>query len=838
VIVRFIFGECEIDSDQFRLTRREEVVAVQPQVFDVLLYLINHRDRVVPKEELLDAVWGDRFVSESALTSRIKAARSAVGDDGARQDVIRTVHGRGYQFTATVDVCDTTERGADERGVRPSLPRSLSTFIGRDPEMVALSTLLGERRVVTICGSPGVGKTRLSLEVASGVAPRYADGARLVELGSIEADVDVVAHIGSELGVKDRVDADIFDRVVDSLAAQQVLILLDNCEHVSERVASLVEAIVQRTDQVDVLATSRRPLGIDGEQLWRLAPLATEGGGEGDPEAVLLFWDRMRSVAPDVTVDDEARGLVAEICRQLDGVPLLIELGAARVRHIGLAGVRASLADPAALDDSTRGGVSRHRSFDAVIRWTFDRLPEPERRLLAAVAVFPAWFDLEGVTAVAGSDGDVRPVLWRLVDESLVVADVQGPRPRYRLLAPLRAFARRELVGCGAEHEVQARHASYVLTTVTACDEQLRGPDGGAAMQRLAGLVPDIRLTHRTLVDAEGDEELAGLVSGLLIFAQEQVRSDLSALMSDALDRGRARGVPNPPVLAACGIGAWQRGDLERARRLADEALAAAGDGPERGFAHLVRGQVGELDGDLAAAMAHGRASAAIAAAAQDPVLEAMALAMCALASSHSADMASARSFAAQALQVAERASSPLARAWATYASGEVELESDPELAAPRLADAVRFSEDAGSLLLRGTALLSLVSLRSRHHQLGDGGPHLEDFAELIRHWELVGMWAHQWATLRNLVEVLARIEADEEAATLHGAATGPFAPLSAHGAEAQRLDAILAGTRQRLGFERFEELVATGARMSPSEAVATALAVTRPAGVASPTRT
>lgn len=604
--VRFVFGEHRLDLARVELTCRGVPVPVQPQVFDVLRYLIEHCDRVVGKDELLDNVWGDRFVSESALTSRVKAARRAVGDDGTRQSVIRTVHGRGYQFVAAVRRDDTVTDplATPTFGSDLPLPRALSSFIGRDHDTTALIAMLDERRLVTICGPGGVGKTRLAHEVALRIGPAYPDGVHLLELGSLEPEADVLEHVASELGVKERVGTSTLERVVESLAMRQVLLVVDNCEHVAASVSSFVLALARRTHGLDVLATSRRPLGVDGEQLWRLAPLPLVGKEGEDAPAVVLLRDRLRSVLPDMPTDADASAHIVDICRELDGVPLLLELAAARARHIGLRGVRDSLADPTILDRPTSRSTPRHRSLEAMIAWSFDRLGEHDRQAFLAMSVFASWFGIDGAAAVADVD-EVRGSLWTLVDESLVVADLAGPRPRYRLLVPLRSFGRNRLERSGCAAEVRLRHADHAITAVTNADRDLRGPDGGPSMRELASLLPEIRIAHRTLAESGRATDIGRLLGPLFVFAQEHVRGDVFTMIQDAVAQATepARGV----LLAACTVAAWQRGDLATARELGQRAVRATGSGLDGRFAHLAFGQVCELDGELRRADEHAQ---------------------------------------------------------------------------------------------------------------------------------------------------------------------------------------------------------------------------------------
>src|SRR5215218_7247403 len=272
VILRF--AGHELDLHRFELRRGGQMIAMEPQALDVLAFLALHHDRVVTRDELLDNVWGDRFVSASAVSTRIKDARRAVGDDGGRQAVIRTVHGRGFRVVCDVEIVGKEEppvTGTELPG-RP-LRRLVSSFLGRDEELASLADELNRCRLLTLSGPGGIGKTRLAIELASVVQGRYADGARLLELAELPDDADVVATVAAAVGVQERPGTELVDRVVDALAGMRLLLVVDNCEHVARSAATLIRRLVEATDGIDVLVTGRHPLHIDGEQVWPVKPL-------------------------------------------------------------------------------------------------------------------------------------------------------------------------------------------------------------------------------------------------------------------------------------------------------------------------------------------------------------------------------------------------------------------------------------------------------------------------------------------------------------------------------------------------------------------------------------
>ncbi|HEX8803318.1 MAG TPA: winged helix-turn-helix domain-containing protein, partial [Acidimicrobiales bacterium] len=440
--MRFRFGQLQLDDERVTLSGPGGPVHVEPQVFELLRLLIAHRERVVTKEELLDTVWGDRFVSESALTSRVKAARRAVGDDGQAQRVIRTVHGRGYQFVADVHV--------DAGGARRALPRLRTAPIGRDGDMARVVERVREAPLVTITGSGGMGKTTVALAVADRVQAEHADGVVFADLSSVPPRADVTRAVAEAAGVEGAA-SESAERVADHLAQRPVLLVLDNCEHVLDRSARLVDRMLGHGGPARVLATSREVLGVPGEHVWPLGPL--HGAGPA------LFVERARAAEPRVAWDP-ADPAVVDLCRRLDDVPLALELAAGQLRRFDLDELARRLDDCLALlAGRAPGDAPRHATMETTIDWSYRLLDGAEQRLLRHLSVFPATFGVGAVEASApplrdgdggeGHVGDGRDaaaavaVLGHLVDKSLVVR-LPGSG-RYRLLETIRVFARDRL---------------------------------------------------------------------------------------------------------------------------------------------------------------------------------------------------------------------------------------------------------------------------------------------------------------------------------------------------------------------------------------------------------
>ncbi|MEO1056078.1 MAG: winged helix-turn-helix domain-containing protein, partial [Actinomycetota bacterium] len=339
--MRYRIGPNTLDREARTLTAADGDVHVEPQVFDVLCYLIEARDRAVAKSELLDEVWGDQFVSESALTSRIKSARAALGDDGRRQDVIRTVHGFGYQFVHEVEeVDDRPARDTPGMG-RAVLPSFAQPLRGRNAEATELVELIRGNQLVSILGPGGMGKTHLAVEVARRVSASSPLPAAFVDLATIHDAGAVPAALVLALGIETGQRQDSLDAAVEYLAAVPHLVVLDNCEHVLGGVAPAVARLVAADNAVRIATTSREPLGLANERVYRLGVLPTAAdeldlATIDDNAAAALFLDRARLIDADVvTTDDDAR-LLGELCMRLDGLPLAIELAAGRVAAFDL----------------------------------------------------------------------------------------------------------------------------------------------------------------------------------------------------------------------------------------------------------------------------------------------------------------------------------------------------------------------------------------------------------------------------------------------------------------------------------------------------------------------
>ena len=371
--------------------------------------------------------------------------------------------------------------------VSHNLPVQLTSFVGRQAEMGSVREALNGNRLVTLHGAGGVGKTRLAVQIGAELAGEFADGVCYVDLAPITDPDLVVVTVARALGLPDQPGRSTMDTVLGFVRDRQMLLVLDNCEHLLDACAELVLALLGGAARLTMLATSREPIGVAGEATWRVPSLSLTG------EAVELFADRARLAQTGFTVTDENAAVMAEICRRLDGVPLAIELAAARVRALSLAEILEGLRDRfRLLTGGARTAVRRQQTLRASVDWSHAVLTEPERAVFRRLAVFRGGFDLDAAEAVAGADGLERyQVLYQLtllVDKSLVVAESTRGRTRYRLLETVRQYALEKLGESGESDAVRSRHRDYY----TAMAALLDAPAGRAYEQRVEQAATEI----------------------------------------------------------------------------------------------------------------------------------------------------------------------------------------------------------------------------------------------------------------------------------------------------------------------------------------------------------
>ena len=397
--------------------------------------------------------------------------------------------------------------------VRGNLPVRLTSFVGRDEELAGVAAALDASRLVTLTGVGGVGKTRLAVQVGGEVLPRFRDGVWLVELAATNDSELLGQVLVVALGVQPRPGRSLLESVCDYLAGRHALIVLDNCEHVLDAAAGIAEQMLRAAPDVRVLATSREGLGVAGEQVWPVRSLRVASDPSLEAiaacEAVRLFAERATAARPTFVVDVTNATMVAEICRRLDGIPLAVELAAARVTSMGPAEIAGLLDDRFRLLRGGRHrGVERHQTLRTAVEWSYSLLDERDRVVFDRLGVFAGGFDADAAAAVVGDDQlaawDVRDALDDLVAKSMVVLD-DGPAgtTRFRLLETLRQYALERLDDIGNTEEFRRRHAEHYATFAEAAGPGLEGPDEGSWVVRFDAELDNLRAAVAGALDAE-----------------------------------------------------------------------------------------------------------------------------------------------------------------------------------------------------------------------------------------------------------------------------------------------------------------------------------------------
>jgi predicted ATPase/DNA-binding winged helix-turn-helix (wHTH) protein len=483
---RITFGRFRLMPYRRELFLDDQPIKLGVRAFEVLMALVDAHGSVVSKDALMARVWPNQVVEENNLEVQISALRALFGTERA---LIRTVARRGYQFTGEIN-CPAKEGEArtstGEKAVPASnLPHPVSELIGRDAQVVEVLTLAAEHRLVTLTGPGGIGKTRLALATAHRLLPRFGDGVWLADLAPLSEPDLVSAAVAAALGLNIAAGAITAERVAKAVSGKQLLLLLDNCEHLIDAAATTAEALLRAIPSANVIATSREPLGAEGEHVYpvpALAVPAADGDDKTDPleyGAIRLFLERARAAKPHFRADGRKIAIVGTICRRLDGIPLAIELAAARVAALSVEQLAARLDERFnLLNGGRRTALSRNQTLRAALDWSYELLAERERVLLRRLAIFAGPFSLDAASAVAADPDLARPDavegLLSLVMKSLVASEVRAAAARYRLLDTTRAYAIEKLKESSEREPIARRHAEYYRDLFELAEEEWR----------------------------------------------------------------------------------------------------------------------------------------------------------------------------------------------------------------------------------------------------------------------------------------------------------------------------------------------------------------------------
>ena len=504
--LELVFGPFRFFPAERRLEKEGEPVRLGGRALDLLVALVERAGEVVSNRTLLETVWADVTVEQSSLRFHVRNLRKALGDTPSGGPYVTNVPGRGYCFAApiTQKEVDTPRLAAAWGRTRTSLPPREAMVVGRSDNMDAVCRDLLRKRVVTIAGPAGIGKTTLAIAAAGALRGSFGDAVLFVDLAPIEDPSLVVSTVVSALGLGVRAD-DPAAAVIGLLRNERLLIVLDNCEHVVEAAAALVDRILRETAETHLVVTSREPLRIAGERVHRLAPLecppvkADITAGEAKAyAAVQLFVDRAAASVEGFSLDDQQAPAVAEICRRLDGIPFAIELAAARVEFFGVSGLASRLDNMfAVLTQGRRLALPRHQTLRATLDWGYDLLSPSEQTVLRRLSIFRTTFSLESALAIVVdpevSVDDAVAAMADLVAKSLLGADGKSRAPSYRLLEATRLYAGEKLATREEGSSTARRHAEHQAALIEGAAVNRQFDTGREWLQVHAARLDDVR---------------------------------------------------------------------------------------------------------------------------------------------------------------------------------------------------------------------------------------------------------------------------------------------------------------------------------------------------------
>ena len=503
------FGGFELQPGERRLLVEGRPAPVGPHAFGVLMVLVERAGKLVSKGELLDRVWPNLVIEENNLQVQVSALRKILGTEA-----IATVPGHGYRFTLDL----IGDEAAPAISPKQNLPQQLTSFIGRARELAEVRALLEKTRLLTLVGFGGIGKTRLALQAVAEVTDDYPDGVWFVELAPLTDARLVPQAVASVLGVKEVAGRPVLEALLKHLKDLRLLLILDSCEHLIGDCAELARQLLQSGPGLKLLATSRERLNLAGETTCTVPPLAMPANDQSitlpaltEYEAVHLFIDRAAAALPAFRLTHQNAAAVVDICRRVDGIPLAIELAAARVRALSVEKIAARLGDRfRLLTHGDRTALPHRQTLRALIDWSYELLTERERALLRRLAVFPGSFTLEAAEAV-GAGGDVAAIdvldlLTELIEKSMVVVEADGER--YRLLDTVREYAQERLDESGEGDRARTQHLAFYLAFAERAARELLGADQGAWFTRVDLERENFLAAHAWCDHTEGGAEL------------------------------------------------------------------------------------------------------------------------------------------------------------------------------------------------------------------------------------------------------------------------------------------------------------------------------------------
>ncbi len=689
-----------------------------------------------------------------------------------------------------------------------NLRAATTSFIGRESEAGEVQAAVKTHRLVTLTGAGGVGKTRLATEVAGRLVDEFPDGVWFFELAAVADPAAVPDAVAAVLGITQQPGKTVADSVAAALEGRVRLLVFDNCEHVLDAAADLIEAILAASATTKIVATSREGLGIADEQLWPVPSL--DVGAGVDSAAVALFIERAQHVSPRFTAgDDEEAGAVVEICRRLDGIPLAIELAASRMAAMTAGEVRDRLDQRLRLLVGSRRALERHHTLRHAVAWSYDLLDEPEKALLDRCSVFAGGFDLHSACAVAGSDSApddfaTLDLLDALVRKSLLVADRSAGRTRFSMLETIRQFAEEQLVASGEASEVRGAHARYFAGREADILALWDSPRQREAYEWFTVELANLRIAFRWAAD-HGDLDVAATIAsygGLLGYVVQTFEPIARA--EELIEPAHAVDHPRLAFLYVVASVCSTTGRIEAAVRYSDagqivldRSREALPGGIEAwlGAVYLAIGQPERMAELCRAQLARRR----------DTHVDIRGWLVVAL--SWAGSGGEAMDSADGLIEAAEATGNPLSLAWALGAYGVAFRDADPVGALNAVGRGLAIAQDSGNRA-NASALAQFLALLEAEH--GDTPAAFDHLTLAIRNFHNSGDTTAIRVPLAVLAVLFDRLGRDEPAATIAGFALSPIAA-----AGVPEITTAITHLRDVLGEATYESLARKGETMT-----------------------
>jgi predicted ATPase len=697
-----------------------------------------------------------------------------------------------------------------------NLRPATSSLIGRESEVDAIKTAVRSHRLVTLTGVGGVGKTRLALEVAAQLADEFPDGVWVFELAAVTDPASVPDAVAAVLGITQQPGKTVSESMAAALEGRSRLLVFDNCEHVLDAAANLIEAMLARSVTVKMLATSREGLRVADEQLWPVPSLDVLSGV--DSAAATLFMQRAVAVAPGISLAGAEASAVVEICHRFDGIPLAIELAASRMQSMTVTELRDRLDDRFRLLVGSRRGVERHQTLRHAVQWSHDLLDDTEKALLATCSVFAGGFDLAAAATVGGCGDDLATldVLDALVRKSLLVADRSSGRTRFSMLETIRQFAEEQLVASGAATEARTAHARYFAGREADITSLWDSPRQREAYDWLALELANLRAAFRWAVDT-GDLDVAALIATYAAwfgFATENYEP--IAWAEELIEPARAIDHPQLTALYAMASLCYMAGRNDPAIRYTEAAQRAISSGSDHvpygaeaflGSAYPAVGQPERWIRCCRAQLARGLDT------------HAYTTASLVVGLSITGSFDDAMEAANGLIDVAEATGNPFALSWALLAYGLAVYDADPVRSLVALRRALVIAKDSGNRVEQSLLAYTLGGFEAEH---GDPLAAFDYFTVAIGNFHDSGNTYMLRAPLGFLATFFDRLGRYEPAATIAGfAVTSPLTALSVMA----EFGTAIAHLRNVLGEATYESLARKGEAMTTTEIVTYAYA-------------